>query len=151
VVAVIRKAFFPVRWLVTLEIGIWRSLFLLVTRRISGQRQGVRPFAYAKAIVPVMGAFIFVSMVELPVVHLLIPWDTVRLVTLVLSIWGLLWMAGLLASMKVFPHLLDAHGLRVRTARPSTSCCAPRRPSSCPTAWRRSASCGSTWTTPGRS
>jgi hypothetical protein len=113
-VAVIWKALSPVRWLVKLEIGIWRSLFLLLTRRISGQRQGVRPFSYSKAIAPVMGAFIFVSMVELPVVHLLIPWDTVRLVALVLSIWGLLWMVGLLASMKVFPHLLDEHGLRVR-------------------------------------
>lgn len=31
-----------------------------------------------------------------------------------LSIWGLLWMVGLLASMKVFPHLLDDNGLRIR-------------------------------------
>jgi len=61
-----------------------------------------------------MGAFIFVSLLELPVVHLLLPWDTVRLVALVLSVWGLLWMVGFLASMKVFPHLLDDDGLRVR-------------------------------------
>jgi hypothetical protein len=28
----------PVRWLVRMEIGIWRSLLLLVTRRVAGQR-----------------------------------------------------------------------------------------------------------------
>jgi len=65
-------------------------------------------------LVPLLGAFIFVSLIELPVVHLLIPWDTVRLVALVISVWGLLWMLGLLASMKVFPHLLDDAGMRVR-------------------------------------
>jgi hypothetical protein len=29
-------------------------------------------------------------------------------------VWGLLWMIGFLASMKVFPHLLGDDGLRVR-------------------------------------
>ena len=112
--AVLRRAFALVRWLVTLEIGIWRSLFLWVTRRVSGLRPGVQAFSYSKDIVPIMGAFIFVSLIELPVVHVLLPWDTVRLVVVVLSIWGLLWMIGLLASMKVFPHLLDDAGLRIR-------------------------------------
>ena len=102
------------RWFVRLEIGIWRSLFLWVTRRVSGQGPGVATFSYARQLLPLLGAFIFVSVIELPVVHLLIPWDTVRLVALVLSVWGLLWMLGLLASMKVFPHLLDDAGLRVR-------------------------------------
>jgi len=104
----------PVRWLVTMEIGIWRSLFLLVTRRVAGQGEGVRPVPYAKEIAPVIGAFIFVSVLELPLVHLLIPWDAVRLVVLVLSVWGVLWMVGLLASMKVFPHLIENERLRVR-------------------------------------
>ena len=111
---VLRRAFSLVRWLVVLEIGIWRSLFLLVTRRVSGQGPGVQAYSYAKELTPIMGAFIFVSILELPVVHLLLPWDTVRLIADVLSIWGLLWMIGFLASMKVFPHLLDDHGLRVR-------------------------------------
>jgi hypothetical protein len=111
---VIGRVFSPVRWLVTLEIGIWRSLFLLVTRRVSGQGPGVQAFSYAKAITPIMGAFVFVSALELPVVDLLLPWETVRLIAIVLSVWGLLWMVGLLASMKVFPHLVDDHGLRIR-------------------------------------
>jgi hypothetical protein len=103
-----------IRWFVRLEIGIWRSLFLWVTRRVAGQGPGVATFSYARQLVPLLGAFIFVSIIELPVVHLLIPWDTVRLVALVISVWGLLWMLGLLASMKVFPHLLDDAGIRIR-------------------------------------
>jgi hypothetical protein len=114
IVAAIRRAFSFARWLVTLEIGIWRSLFLSVTRRVSGRGTGVEELSYAKEVAPIMGAFIFVSLVELPVVHLLLPWDAVRLIADVLSVWGLLWMLGFLASMKVFPHLLDDHGLRVR-------------------------------------
>lgn len=110
----IKRAFSLVRWLVRLEIGIWRSLILLVARRVPGQRPGVQLFSYVRAVAPIMGAFIFVSALELPVVHLLLPWETVRLIADVLSIWGLLWMVGFLASMKVFPHLVDAQGLRVR-------------------------------------
>jgi hypothetical protein len=97
-----------------MEIGIWRSLFLLMRRRVAGQGEGVLTFPYAKEVAPVMGAFIFVSVLELPLVHLLIPWEAVRLVALVLSVWGVLWMVGLLASMKVFPHLMHDDGLRVR-------------------------------------
>jgi len=112
--AVLRRAFSVLRWLVILEIGIWRSLFFWVTRRVPGRSPGAQAFSYAKEVSPVLMAFIFVSTLELVVVHLLLPWATVRLIALVLSTWGLLWMVGYLASLKVFPHLLDDHGLRVR-------------------------------------
>ena len=112
--AVLRKAGSGVRWLVRLEIGIWRSLFLWVTRRVPGLGPGARAFSYARQVSPIIGAFIFVSLVELPVVHLLLPWDAVRIAALVVSVWGLLWMVGLLASMKVYPHLIDDAGLRIR-------------------------------------
>jgi MarR family len=110
----VRRAYRLVRWLVVTEIGVWRSLFLWVTRRIPGMGPRVEAFSYSRQIAPIMGAFIFVSLIELPVVHLLIPWDAIRVAALVVSVWGLLWMVGMLASMKVFPHLLDGDGLRIR-------------------------------------
>ena len=110
----LKRAWALARWFVVLEIGIWRSLFLWATRRVSGRRPGVQVFSYARQVSPLIGAFIFVSAIELPVVHLLLPWDSVRLVADVLSVWALLWMVGLLASVRVFPHLLDGKGLRVR-------------------------------------
>ena len=112
--AVLRRCVAGVRWLVRLEIGIWRSLFCLLTRRVPGKGPGAQAFSYAREVTPLIGAFIFVSLIELPVVHLLLPWDGVRLVVDVISVWGLLWMIGMLASMKVFPHLLDDAGIRVR-------------------------------------
>ncbi len=102
------------RWLVLLEIGIWRSLFLWMTRRVPGQGPGALSFTYANQVSPVLGAFIFVSAVEAPVVHLLLPWDNLRFILLGISVWGLGWMVGFLASMRVFRHLLDGTGLRIR-------------------------------------
>ena len=81
---------------------------------MSGQGPGVEAFSYAQQVSPLFAVFIFVSAIELPVVHILLPWDTVRLVVDVLSVWGLLWMVGMLASVRVFPHLMDGEGLRVR-------------------------------------
>jgi len=46
------------------------------------------------------------SLLEIVIVHLLIPWETARLIALVIGIWGLLRMAGLLASMRVYQHLM---------------------------------------------
>jgi hypothetical protein len=65
-----------------------------VTRRVAGQGEGVRPVPYAKEMAPVIGAFIFVSVLELSLVHLLIPWESLRLVVLALSVWGVLSAAG---------------------------------------------------------
>jgi hypothetical protein len=47
------KALAPVKWLVTLEIGIWRSLLLWAARRVPGQRVGVESFSYAST--PLLG------------------------------------------------------------------------------------------------
>jgi hypothetical protein len=46
-VPVLRRAFSFVRWLVILEIGIWRSLFFWVTRRVPGKGPGVQAFSYS--------------------------------------------------------------------------------------------------------
>ena len=74
----------------------------------------MRTFAYAKEVSPLLYAFIGVSALELVVLHLILPWATVRTIALVLSLWGLLWMIGFLASLRVFPHLVGPDGLRVR-------------------------------------
>ena len=83
-------------------------------RRVPGRGPGVLEFGYAKEQGPIIGAFIFVSLIELVVFHLLIPWETVRLAADILGLWGLLWMVGLLAGVLVHPHLLAPEGIRVR-------------------------------------
>jgi hypothetical protein len=103
-----------VRWLVRLEIGIWRSLFLWVARRVPGRGPDAEDFGYAKEVTPLLLVFVFLSALEIPVVHLLIPWAPVKLALLIVGVWGVLWMIGYLAGMRVFRHLIDEEGLRIR-------------------------------------
>jgi hypothetical protein len=65
-------------------------------------------------VTPVIWAFIGLSAIEIPVAHLLLPWQTARVIVLVVGIWGLTWMLGLLASLKTYPHLVAGSGLRIR-------------------------------------
>ena len=44
--------------------------------------------------------------------HFLIPWEAVRIALLAVSVWGLVWMIGLLASLNVHP---PAGGISGRT------------------------------------
>ena len=101
------------RKLVVYEIGMWRSLFRLIARR-PAVAPGGHGFSYATAIVPILWAFIVLSAIEIPVFHLLIPWPTVQIIGLILGAYGLLWIIGLLASLKVHPHVVQESGLRVR-------------------------------------
>ena len=95
------------------ELSLYRSLFRWVARRPSVGNGDV-PVGYAQLVTPVTLLWIFASAVEVPIVHLLLPWDGIRTAVLVLSLWGLLWMIGLLASLRVHPHLMSASQLRVR-------------------------------------
>ena len=75
---------------------------------------GALGFRYVGAVLPVLWAFIVVSTLEVVIVHVVVPWPTVRLVLDVLGVWGVLWMLGLTASLTVKPHLLDDAGMRIR-------------------------------------
>jgi len=88
---------------------MWRALALWVLRR--GPRDG---FGYAGPVRPLLWAFVIVSAVETVAVHLILPWPVVRIAVDVLSVYGLLWMLGILASYRVYPHLVDDTAVRVR-------------------------------------
>lgn len=96
------------------ELRLYVSLLRWIARRPDVEGAGAEVFGYAQAVTPVMWLWIFASAVEVPLFHLLIPWDGVRIAGLVLGVWGLLWMVGFLASLNVYPHLLDGVVLRVR-------------------------------------
>lgn len=102
------------RHAVVFELRLYRSLLRWVTRRPDVPGGTADPFGYAQAVTPVMWLWIFASAVEIPLIHVLVPWHTVRIAGLVLGVWGLVWMVGLLASLRVYPHLLDDAALRVR-------------------------------------
>jgi len=93
------------------ELVLGRGFSRWVSRR---RGPGGEPFPYVGAITAVLWAFIVVSAIEVPVVHLLVPWEGVRQVLLIAGIYGVLWMVGMLASYRVHPHTVDEVGLSVR-------------------------------------
>jgi hypothetical protein len=113
----------PPRWLVAVgrlartavryEIRMWVSLARWVARRPSVEPESV-PFGYGRALTPIIGGLIIASAIEIPVLHLLIPWEPVRFVVDVLGVYGFVWMIGLLAMTRAYPHLVTPRGLRVR-------------------------------------
>ena len=102
------------RHAVVFEVRLYRSLFRWVVRRPDHGGPDDEPFGYARTVTPVMWLWIFASAAELPLVHLLVPWEWLRITLLVVGVWGLVWMVGLLASLYVYPHLLGKDRIRVR-------------------------------------
>ncbi|WP_245718696.1 PH domain-containing protein [Micromonospora rhizosphaerae] len=110
-VALLRRA-------VVYEVGMWRSLFRWLLRRPLVLPPGAEAFSYIGVVKPILVTFIVLSAIEIPIFDLIIrhtvPWPSVRDAALGLGIWGLLWMIGLFASLRIHPHVADAAGLRVR-------------------------------------
>jgi hypothetical protein len=99
--------------LLVAEVRSYGALWRWVSRRPDVPPDATG-FRYVGAVLPVLWAFIVVSSLEVAIVHVLLPWPTVRLVLDVLGIWGVLWMLGLTAGLTVNPHLVDRSGLRIR-------------------------------------
>ena len=101
--------------LAALELRLYAALLRWCLRRkdVPGDAQ---PWSYAALAAPVLWLWIFGSAVETVVFHLVIPWEPVRLVVDVVSIWGLVWMLGTLAAYRIRPHLLLPGELRVRSS-----------------------------------
>ncbi|MEU7850789.1 hypothetical protein AB0B74_14350 [Micromonospora parva] len=100
------------------EAATWRSLYVWARRRALPLRPGDEPFGYLGVVKPILGIFIGLSAVEIPifdvVVTHVVPWRPARWIVLGLGVWGLLWMIGLYAGMTIHPHVVGDSGLRVR-------------------------------------
>jgi hypothetical protein len=101
-----------------MEISMWRSMYQWARRKPLPLAPGDEPFSYVGVVKPILSVFIGLSVVEIPILDLIIrnvvPWPPARWIMLVLSIWGLLWMLGLLASLTIHPHVVGDAGIRVR-------------------------------------
>jgi hypothetical protein len=95
------------------ELRYYHSLALAV----AGKRRvptGATPFGYTKGTTGIPIAIGVVSLVELVVVHLLVPWQWLRIILLILSIWGVLFVAGFFAARVVHPHIVTGGSLHLR-------------------------------------
>jgi hypothetical protein len=98
---------------IVFELSIYKSLLRWLLRRPSVP-PGFEPVGYAKMATPTMALWIFGSALELPLVHVLVPWHAVRITLLAIGVWGLLWMLGVLAGLRSYPHLFGTDTLRIR-------------------------------------
>lgn len=104
-----------VRLATEMESRMWGSLFRWLFRRGPYDvGPGAVAFGHTKAVKPFLITFLALSVFEIPLFHFIIPWTVVRIILLVVSGYGLIWMLGLIASMVLRPHVLDDRGIRIR-------------------------------------
>lgn len=98
---------------VVVEIRSFLSLCLAIRgrRRVPAAASG---YGYTQGTMTFPIIMVALSLVELVVVHLLVPWPWLRIVLLVLTVWGVVFMLGYLATRVVNPHLVSADALTLR-------------------------------------
>lgn len=99
---------------VAFEAGVWRSLYVWLARRPRVPEPGATAFGYLEPVSLILWVFIVGSAIEVVVVHFIIPWPVVQIIALVIGVWGLLWMLGYAAALRVHPHAVGPTGLWVR-------------------------------------
>ncbi len=106
------------RKLLAAEAAMWRNLFLWLRRRPVELGEGDRAFGYLGGVKMILIFFICFSAFEIPlfdvIVAHVVPWRPARWIVLGLGAWGLLWMIGLYAGLKLHPHVVTRAALRVR-------------------------------------
>lgn len=104
----------PVAFLVRHELLAWSSMVLLLRRRKHGVSPGAVQVSYDAALRPLGLVLVGLSVVELVVFELVVPWQPVRLALLVLGVWTLLFVLGLVAANIVRPHVITDDELLLR-------------------------------------
>ncbi|WP_186628680.1 hypothetical protein [Rhodococcus sp. BP22] len=85
------------------------SLWRWIRGHIDVPQDGV-PLAAHQGTLAIPAAFGVATLVELVVLHLVLPWPWLRVLVAVVSIWSLVALLGLIAIHRVHPHYVtDAH------------------------------------------
>lgn len=95
------------------ELRYYRSLFLALAKKRVVPAEALS-FSYTKGTMAIPTAIIAVSLVEIVIVHLIVPWQWLRVGLLVFSVWGILLVSGFFASRIVHPHLVTGESLILR-------------------------------------
>jgi hypothetical protein len=100
---------------VAMEAAGWRSLARWVTRRPAVPADEAA-YGYDQPNKLLLWVFIVTSAIEVAVVDLIVhQWPVARAIALVIGVWGLLFMLGFLAAIRMNPHSLGPRGLTVRS------------------------------------
>ncbi|MGW7259342.1 hypothetical protein [Streptomyces sp. NPDC054834] len=105
----------PVAKAVGMEFGLFRALWRWIRRKPDAP-EGHEVLTYGSEIKPIMWAMVFVVPLEILAVEFLVPWSVVRIVLLVVSIYGTLWVLGFIAALSIRPHIVGDGKMVLRFA-----------------------------------
>ena len=88
------------------ELGLYCDLIRWARGR-TDVSEGARALPHPPGRLQMLGFLTAVLLIELVAVHLLLPSGTVRLIALLLSLWGIVFVWGLVASERVRPSYID--------------------------------------------
>lgn len=91
-----------------------RALWLWACRTTDVAGSGHRPLRAAAGTLALPLAFVAATLIEVVVLHLLIPWAWLSVVLGVLSLWSLLLILGAVAGDIAYPHYLTDRELVLR-------------------------------------
>ncbi|MDC3726559.1 hypothetical protein [Rhodococcus sp. Rp3] len=97
------------------ELRSYRALWFLIRGRRVGAGPEVTTIGYTRGTMSVPIAWLVASVIEIAVVHILVPWEWLRWTLLIVSVYSLLPLVGWLADRVVNPHLLTRDGLILRS------------------------------------
>ncbi|MGW0521544.1 hypothetical protein [Crossiella sp. NPDC003009] len=95
------------------------QMFGALWHRLRGRRlvpAGARTIDYAGGLAAPLLVAVAAAVIEIVAGELLVPWLWLRLVLLAIGAYGLLWVLGLLAATRVYPHAVGPAELRLRFA-----------------------------------
>jgi hypothetical protein len=98
----------PVLRFVSVEFEIWKAVW----RYLFSRSESGKFYPANRSIFGYMVIFAMVTgPVELLLVHVLIPSETVAWVVTAFSVYGLFWVGGMYASIRTMPHSINGDGL----------------------------------------
>lgn len=98
------------------ELGLYHDLFRWM-RGDSLVPEGAEPLPHPPGRLQMLLCVIAILFIEMVVVHLLLPEDTVRLVVLLLSVWGVVYICALIASERIRPSYVADSGIVLRRGK----------------------------------
>jgi hypothetical protein len=118
----------PVARAIRRELDLVTAVVRWAMRRPQGLPEGAPPqrddgrngelayrlIPYGRDQVALVWLFICITAVEIAVVEFLVPWPALRLVLLLVGVYGMLVMAGFVAINRTRPHVLTAQHIRLR-------------------------------------
>jgi hypothetical protein len=104
----------PVRRAIALEVGLIAAIAHIATRRPPRVPSGAHAFASRKGTLSIPVAFAVATVMEMVVLHLVVPWPALANALSLISVYALLLMFGVIAIRWDRPHYATATTLVLR-------------------------------------